>query len=251
MDLDSSILKNMRFRPFLLLALLFSFSTHVFAQDEMNYEDNYDPFADYSEFVEATSEETDINFFKHGRMLSLAGALGMHTYTGEIGEYATRDPMFGLSFSYFFSLRFALQTSFFTTTHHLEIPDAGSSYVARSRLNTFAFHAKYFLNTQNMTRAFGELNPYIIGGFSQIMRETSTSYSILRGRDGALGFDAGFGIEYMFNRRKNYLGLMFLYQYADFPNEEQEIPSSIAGNSTGIKLGGDIMWLVLSVGVNF
>lgn len=222
------------------------------AQDEMNFEDNYDPFADYSEFTEATSEEADINFFKHGRMISVAGALGLHGHTGNLGKYNTRDPMMGLVATYFFSLRFAIQGSFYTTTHQQEIPDGSTTHKARVRLNTWSAHAKYFLNTQNMTRSLGDLNPYILGGISQVRRQTMTSYSIMNGLDGSLTFDAGFGFEYMFNRRKNFIGLTALYQYADFPNENQEIPSSsTGGGSTGIKLSGDIFWLVLSVGVNF
>lgn len=242
----------MRFKALAVLLIIAGTSLTALAQDEGAFEDNYDPFADYSEFTEATSEETDINFFNHGRMLSIAGGIGIHTLTGEMSKYYTRDPMFGLYFSYFYSLRFAVQVNFNTTTHHLEVPDHGQTIRARVRLNTFGAHAKYFLNTQNMTRAFGDLNPYILGGFSQIMRNTSTNYNVLTGSDGALGFDAGFGIEYMFNRRKNFVGLMVMYQYADFPNEKNAVPSGVQTNqSTGVKLSGDILVGLLTIGVNF
>lgn len=236
----------------LILSILLSFPLTVLAQDEMNYEDNYDPFADYSEFVEATSEEADINFFKHGRMLSLSGSLGLHSMTGNMAKYNTRDPMFGIVGTYFFALRFAIQGSFHTTTHTQSIPDGSTTHIARVRLNTWSAHAKYFLNTQNMTRSLGDLNPYILGGLSQVRRQTSTSYSILNGLDGSLTFDAGFGLEYMFNRRKNFIGLLALFQYADFPNENQFIPSSGgSGAMTDVKLSGDMFWIMLSVGVNF
>lgn len=220
--------------------------------DEGTLEDNYDPFADYSEFTEATTEESDINFFKNGRMLSVGGSVGFHTLTGEMGKHYTRDPMFGIYLTYFFDLRFAIQGGFFMTTHDLSIPDGTTNIDARVRLNTLSIHAKHFFNTQNMTRSFGELNPYIIGGFSQIFRHTSRTTSVLTGNDGALGFDFGFGMEYMFNRRKNFIGFTVMYQYADFPNENTEVPSQATpGTSTRIKLSGDVIYGLINIGINF
>ncbi|MCO5114043.1 MAG: hypothetical protein M9899_07705 [Bdellovibrionaceae bacterium] len=218
----------------------------------MNYEDNYDPFADYSEFVEATSEEADINFFKYGRMLSVAGILGMHMHTGNLAKYNTRDPMLGISASYFFSLRFALQGTFYTTTHQQTIPDGATRINSRVRMNTWSAHAKYFLNTQNMTRSLGDLNPFILGGFSQIRRQTNTSFSVLQGLDGSFTYDVGFGFEYMFNRRRNFAGLTVLYHYANFPNENENIPSGSGGGGlTGVYLSGDVFWIGGNIGINF
>ena len=38
--------------------------SYLLAQAEVD--DSYDPFSDYSEFDEASDEEADINFFRHG-----------------------------------------------------------------------------------------------------------------------------------------------------------------------------------------
>ncbi|MFN9068010.1 MAG: hypothetical protein ACK5V3_12335, partial [Bdellovibrionales bacterium] len=49
------------------------------AFSQVDTEEAYDPFSDYSEFDEASDEEADINFFRNGRFLTVGLAAGPQT----------------------------------------------------------------------------------------------------------------------------------------------------------------------------
>src|SRR3954462_13104442 len=76
---------------------------------QFDADDTYDPFADYSEFDEAQDEEADINFFRHGRFVTIGFLGGYRGFTQGSANLFKPAVNFGLFLSYFFDLRFALQ----------------------------------------------------------------------------------------------------------------------------------------------
>ena len=113
--------------------------------------------------------------------------------------------------SYFFDLNLALQFGFITGDYdyNLQFTDNGTSYVTNGNVSmTFInFHLKYYLNTQNVTKGLADLNPYIIGGFSQVYRTYTVSGADGYARDSIAGLDGGAGIEIPMMRRKAFFGI--------------------------------------------
>lgn len=228
----------------------------LLAQDSI-VDDAFDPFADYSDFVEASTEETDINFFKFGRMMSVGGQLGMRSFTGELGNIFDTSQHYGGFFTYYFSIQVAFQVSYNTGTHSavLDVPNIDSSFNGSTNLSVFSLHAKYFLNTQNFTKAVSRFNPYVIGGFSQINRRlTNFLNPALTASDSSGSFDVGLGAEYLFNNNKNFVSLQFMYYKTDFPGEDREIVVTRADGTafpTGKFLEGDMFTFSIMLGINY
>jgi len=245
------MLKKLILIPFLVLCL----SPLSFAQDVSDEDDDsFDPFADYSEFIEASTEESDLNFFKFGRMMSAGAWGGLRTFTGNMGDNQSSSTFFGLFFTYYFSLQFAAQVSYVTGSHDLRVPVSGAPDItATLDISNISFHAKYFINTQNLTKNIAQFNPYIIGGFSLVSRRGgSSSNGTFTGSDGAGSFDIGAGVEYLFNNKKTFVGFQLLYQSASFPKENTEL---LGGNPANIPTGtdnaGDPILGMVSSGLNF
>lgn len=235
----------------LLVSLSFGFTFQIQAQDDVQSEENFDPFSDYSEFTEAASEEADINFFRNGRLLSLGLAAGYKGFLGDYSEFYKPTASFGAFFTYFFDLQFAVQMGMMTSDHTFTFSmNDGSVFNGKMRLFDINIYGKYFLNTQSMTRAFAEWNPYIIGGVSQIRRSHSRTPSI-QSTDNAVGFDVGVGVEYLFNQKKNFVGFQFLYQYVNFNGEGTPLPDETATQNTRFKQGGDPITIMGTIGINY
>ncbi len=238
---------------FLILGLNLSLSFNAFAQDETQTEDNYDPFSDYSEFTEASTEEADLNFFRNGRLLTLGLMAGFTGFTGGYSELYSPSLAFGANLTYFFDLQFAVQVGFKTSDHDFSFKALDNSTVnAKMKLFDINLHAKYFFNTQNMTRAFAEWNPYIIGGVSQIQRSHANT-NVVRSSDSAQSFDIGGGFEYLYNKKRNYAGFVLLYQYATFAGEGSKLPNPVSSGSgfTKYSQSGDPITLMATIGINF
>lgn len=236
----------------LVILSLVLLSLPSFAQDED--EDAFDPFADYSEFVEASTEESDLNFFRYGRMLSVGLGLGVRSFTGSMGSFYDDKIFFGGFFTYYLSLQFAFQLSFTTGSHDLFIGVDGTNDVRASvTFDVISLHGKYFINTQNLTKAVAQFNPYFIGGFSSIIRTTEDQFqAVLAAKDNAVGFDLGAGVEYMFNNKRAFVGLQIMYSLADFSNENQRLfvgPGLTV--DTGETLDGDPFFVMGTLGYNF
>jgi hypothetical protein len=213
-------------------------------------DDTYDPFADYSEFEESAEEEADINFFRNGRFFTLGFQGGYRDFTETMGQLQSGAPAYGLFISYFFDLRFALQLGFLTGDHDLTFTAPNGSSVRGSvALTSIALNLKYYLNTQNVTRGLAKLNPYLLGGFSQVYRTTTVVGESAFGKEGAMGFDLGAGIEIPMMRNM-YFGSQAAFQLVSFQNENSEI--ILAGNTpTGLYNKGDVLTLTLILGLNF
>lgn len=214
-------------------------------------DDSYDPFADYSEFDEAVDEEEDLNFFRNGRLLTLGFIGGMRGWTGSLNKIYSANMSFGLFICYFFDLRFALQFGFLTSDHVLGVSGPGFTTIRGNvNITEIAANLKYYFNTQNVTRGLADLNPYLLGGFSQIYRTTTVSGETDYGKDSAFGFNVGAGIEVPMMRNKLFFGLQAMYQYIMFPDEAKVMVDT---NSipTGVSPAGDSFTLLGVLGVNF
>lgn len=237
------------FIAFLLCFLTFgsTMPITVWAQD---VDETYDPFADYSEFEESAEEEADINFFRNGRFFTLGFIGGYRGFTETMGEIQDPAVAFGLFISYFFDLRFALQFGFLTGDHKLSFTAPnGTAITGNVALTEVSLNLKYYLNTQNVTRGLAKLNPYFLGGFSQIYRTTTVVGETAFGKEGAMGFDLGAGLEFPMLRNM-YFGGQATFQLVSFQNENSEI--ILANNqATGLYNKGDIYTFLFILGLNF
>ena len=239
-----------------LLALL-AFDAHAeelpgFRTAQFDADDTYDPFADYSEFDEAQDEEADINFFRNGRFITIGFTGGIRQFTEGMGEIYEQSPAFGLYLSYFFDLRFAVQFSFLTSDHgfHIKSKQTGNKGTGNIGISAFGIDVKYYINTQNVTKGLAKFNPYLIGGFSRVDRTTNIEGVEGFGKEGAMGFDLGAGIELPMLRNKMYFGGQAMYQLVNFANENTEIEFD-GGEKTGAYANGDSFTLLGIIGVNF
>lgn len=219
---------------------------------QFDADDTYDPFADYSEFDEAQEEEADINFFRNGRFVTVGFMGGMRGFTEGMGTMYQTSPGFGLYLSYFFDLRFALQFSFLTSDHKFQIKSnqSGVRQTGNIGITSFCLDMKYYLNTQNVTKGLAKFNPYLIAGFARIDRTTNLSGISGFGKEGAMGFDLGAGIELPMLRNKMYFGGQAMYQLVNFQNENTMV-TFYTGDRTGKYPNGDTYTFLGVIGVNF
>jgi hypothetical protein len=221
----------------------------LMAQSETD--DTYDPFADYSEFEEGMDEEEDINFFRNGRLLTLGFIGGYRGFTQTLGTIYTGNATFGLFLSYFFDLRFAIQIGYLTSDHTLVVKGSGYNPIQGTvNLSDLSLLLKYYFNTQNVTRGLADLNPYIVGGFSQLYRTETISGSTDSAKDSAFGFDIGAGVEIPMMRNKMFFGLQGLYQLISFADEAKVIEDD-QGVKTGVSPAGDSFLVLGIIGINF
>jgi hypothetical protein len=214
-------------------------------------DDSYDPFADYSEFEESVEEEEDLNFFRNGRLLTLGFIGGLRGWTQNLGQLYSGNMSFGLFICYFFDLRFALQFGFLTSDHILSAAPAGFTPIRGNvNITDIGANLKYYFNTQNVTRGLADLNPYIIGGFSQLYRTVTLSGTDAYAKDSAFGFNIGAGIEVPMLRNKLFFGLQGTFQYAMFTDENKVILDE-NDLDTGITPYGDSYTILGVLGVNF
>lgn len=219
---------------------------------QFDADDTYDPFADFSEFDEAQDEEADINFFRNGRFVTLGFTGGLRGFTGQLGGMYATSPSFGAFLSYFFDLRFATQFSFETSSHSFSIPSSKSSTTASGTvgIQRFSLDFKYYVNTQNVTKGLGKFNPYVIAGFSRIDRTTQITGVKGFGKEGAMGYNIGAGIELPALHNKMFFGAQAEYNLINFANENTEVVFA-NGERTGRYPSGDSYTVLAIVGVNF
>lgn len=231
-------------RLFFALLCLLPLST----QAQVDAEEAYDPFADYSEFDEASDEEADINFFRNGRFLTVGFALGPQTFTGGMEKTYGDAPVLGISLSYFFDLRLAMTLGLMTSDHSAKIKTTNQTYTGSVGFNEVNLHLKYYLSTQNMVKGFADLNPYVVGGFSQVTRSYSIAELQEDSRETITSTDLGFGIEVPIMRRKSFFGVQAIYHYTSFVDENKGFINS---QPLLNKIDGDYINWQLILGMNF
>lgn len=225
--------------------------SYLLAQAESG-DDAYDPFADYSEFDENSDEEADINFFRNGRFFTVGLNLGMRGFTQELGKLYSSGPTYGLFLSYFFDLRLALQLGFLTGDHDFKMTGATQtdSLSGNVSMTFIDLDLKYYFNTQNVTRGLADLNPYIIGGISQVYRSYTLDGSDGMAKDATTGLNAGVGLEIPIMRRSAFFGVQGVYRYFKFKDADTQIPVP-SGNPTGIYPRGNSFDFTAILGLSF
>lgn len=218
---------------------------------QVDVDEAYDPFTDYSEFEEESDEEADINFFRNGRFFTIGLAGGMRGFTGNFADTYSSAPTFGIFLTYFFDLRLAMSLGFQTGDHAVKfsVNNQSKTYDGNVSLTAMNFDLKYYMNTQNVTRGLADLNPYILGGFGQFYRTYTIAGLDGFSRDSTMGFDVGAGLEIPLMRKKAYLGIQGTYHYVNFSDENK---SYVDGTEKLDKnLTGDFYNFLMILGMNF
>lgn len=230
------------------LAQLSSEGSYLLSQSDPD--EAYDPFIDYSEFDEASDEEADLNFFRHGRFFTVGLATGYRGFTGNYASTYTSGPSFGVHLTYFFDFRFAMGFGFMTGDHSVNFRTNLNSYTGNVSFTYLNFDMKYYLNTQNITRGLADLNPYLVGGFSQWYRTYTISGSDLPARDATMGVDLGAGLEIPMMKKKAFFGIQGTYHLVNFADESKTL---ILGGSEILDkpISGDLYDVLFILGVNF
>lgn len=242
-----------------LLALFISLNLNLSAQAaersyllaENEIDDSYDPFSDYSEFDEASEEEADINFFRHGRFVTVGFNIGMRGFTGELNKLYSSSPTYGLFLSYFMSMRSAIELGFNTGDHDFKAVTTNDSLSGNVSLTLIHLNYKYYFNPQNLTRGLGALNPYILGGFSQVYRTYTIQGSDVFSRESTMGVNAGLGLEVPVMRKKAFIGGQAVYRYINFRDENTPITNTTKGIVYDIKPKGDSFDITAIIGLSF
>ncbi len=232
---------------FLLILIFIFLSPEGFTQYEGD--DVYDPFADYSEFEENSEEEADINFFRNGRFFNFGFLFGGRMLNEGMGEHIEANLSPGLTLTYFFNIRLALQFSYSYSSHlvgPIEHPGQPIPFEGNVSFTHIAFDVKYYFNTDNVTRGLAFLNPYIIGGFSQNYRSFSLVDQLYVGKDDGAGMEAGLGIEIPMSRKEIFIGAQVTYVYVNFSTENNPVV-----RDPDVFLDGDMMQAYFILGFNF
>lgn len=224
------------------------------SQDEIllaqsDSEEVFDPFSDYSEFDEASDEEADLNFFRHGRFFTVGLTAGYRGFTGNFSKAYGSGPAYGVYLTYFFDLRFAFSLGFQTGDHPVNFATNLRSYSGNVSFTSLNFDLKYYLNTQNVTRGLADLNPYLLGGFSQFYRTYTIDNIDGYSRDAVMGLDVGAGIEIPLMRRKAYFGIQGVYHYVTFGDETKDFVQG--SERLESRISGDMFDVLFILGVNF
>lgn len=254
-------------KPFFAALVLFTFGTistaladFKFASPELQKprllaqesgDDAYDPFSDYSEFDEASDEEADINFFRNGRFFVLSFAGGFRGFTDNMAKLYNSGPTYGLFMTFFFDLRFAMQAGFLTGDHAYELSTPSGKTTGNISMTFLDISLKYYMNTQNVTRGLADLNPYMIGGFSQTYRTLTITGTGDSARDATMGLHGGMGLEIPLMRKKAFFGIQALYRYFNFKDENQNLIDPTTLLPTNVKPTGDSFDIMGMVGINF
>lgn len=250
----------------IICSLLVSlFHQHLFAQNA-DIDEGFDPFSDYNEVEQNAEEEADINFFKNGRYLTLGLMLGYRGFTDGFSQGYSASPSWGFQFSYFFDLQVATSFSYsisdsavnFNSYNDINFTSISENYTGTVNIQTFDINAKYYFNTENVTRGLADLNPYILVGVGQFIRTYNLAKSLALTPDRPIGFKLASGIEIPLMRHRAYLGLQATYHYVQFPDENNDRIEEIkTGQPDPVlspvrpRLNGDIYELITSIGVNF
>lgn len=217
---------------------------------QMDPDESYDPFSDYSEFEEESDEEADINFFRNGRFLTLGLGAGMRGFTGNFANAYDSSLQFGLYLTYFFDLRLAMSLGFQTGDHNVSfsVNNNARTYTGNVSITALNFDLKYYMNTQNVTRGLADLNPYILAGLGQFYRTYTIGGLDGYSRDSTMGFNLGGGLEIPLMQKKAFLGIQGTYHYVQF-NDESKI--YVGTDQLDQALSGDFFSFLAIVGLNF
>ncbi len=231
---------------------------------QSDIDESFDPFADYNEYDQQSEEESDINFLKNGRYLTLSFISGYRTFVGGgLSEAYKPNLHYGAEFSYFFNLNLAIGLSFLLSDHNVNFTSYTNQnfsqisrrYDGNVNLQNIDFHFKYYFNTDNITKGLADLNPYGFLGTSYNIRTYTLDETLGSASDNVWGFKFGGGIELPLLKNSAYYGAQLTYRYVQFPDENKSFieEDDDSNNTKPIKprLDGDILDLSFILGLNF
>lgn len=250
---------------FVLVTASLLIPTKSFAQATTpEADDSFDPFSDYNEFDQETEEEADIHFLRNGRYLTLGLLLGYRDFTGGFAEGYEPSLDYGVQFSYFFDLNLAAAFSYTTGDHNVAFqsiingtpPTVSETYTGTVNIQIFDIHVKYYMNTDNVTKGLADLNPYLLVGTGMYVRTYNLNESFVNEPDKVIGFRFGGGIEIPIVQRRFYIGAQALYNFVQFPDENNHFIDEGASGAPSLRevsphLDGDIYEINLILGTNF
>jgi opacity protein-like surface antigen len=226
----------------------------------------FDPFSDYNESEQSAEEEADINFFKNGRFLTIGFMVGYRGYTEGFSQGYSPALSAGVQFSYFFELQTALSLEYSIADSNVDFfsynddsfTSISNHYTGTVNIQTFGLNAKYYFNTENVTKGLADLNPYLLAGVGQYTRTYNLSKTLPIVPDRPIGFKVGAGIEIPIMRNRSYLSLQGVYHFVQFPDEGNDrIEEEKAGFPDPVqspvrpRLNGDIYEVQTGIGFNF
>ena len=120
----------------------------------------FNPFIDYSELQDKVSEQESINFFEHGRSLTIIAYGGYEAVSFNMSHiYGDAPAVFGTALSFFFDLNFAMQINItFPRSHY------NSLLLSHPDFSTYSLDFKYYFKKQYLVKSVAKLSPYIIFG---------------------------------------------------------------------------------------
>jgi hypothetical protein len=219
--------------------------------EETTVDENFDPFSDYSEYMQTAEEEADINFFRSGRLLNMSLHAGLRSFSETLGLLYSPNLGYGLGITYFFDLRFAGYFGFTTSDHSFNLVINNNQTTGNVGVTFLSFDLKYYLNTDILIRPLSDINPYWLIGFNQTYRTLTLSASGDQARDSTLGLEFGGGIEIPILREQAFIGFQATYRYFNFVDESQNLIDPIALLPIDVKPKGDSYDLMLLMGINF
>jgi len=212
----------------------------------------YDPFIDYSEFENTIEEQESINFFQHGRFLSLGLMGGVQLFTLNLINIYRPGPFYGGYLNYFFDLHFAVQFTLMGSFHEASWTAVGGTpFIGQVRIFSLGADFKYFLDRNLFSRSIDWLRPFLFVGVFRSYLSLSATRTGQTGivNDNGFGFNAGLGTEFHFTR-KFFFGIQYAFHYVTLSKENVPLSNEVAGGGNFTPYGD---WMSISAlfGVNF
>lgn len=240
--------------------------TQVLAQEEptqSTIDESFDPFSDYNEYDQESEEEADIHFLRNGRYMTLAFSGGYRLFTGGFSKAYTPNFQYGAEFSYFFNLNLAMTIGYINGDNNVRfnsysgpnMTTISQPYSGNVNIQSIDLQAKYYFNTDNITKGLADLNPYSFLGTTYNTRSYSLDEILGSTPDVVWGFKFGGGIEMPILKKSAYVGFQLAYRYIQFPDENkgfiQEGEDSNNTKPISPHLDGDLIDLTVLLGINF
>ncbi|MFN9067683.1 MAG: hypothetical protein ACK5V3_10680, partial [Bdellovibrionales bacterium] len=135
-----------------------------------------------------------------------------------------------------------------TADHSTKIKTTTQTYTGNVGFSELNLHLKYYVSTQNLVKGLADLNPYFVGGFSQVTRTYSIAELQEDSRETVTSSDIGVGIEIPVLRRKSFFGFQAVYHYVNFNDESKGF---INAQPLINKVNGDFINWQFILGMNF
>lgn len=215
---------------------------------ESSSSEAFDPFADYNEFDADSDEEADINFFRHGRFLTVGLMGGYRGFTDSMAKTYTGSTAYGIALSYFFDMHLAMSLGFMMGDHSVTLKTNQNTYTGNLSITSINFDLKYYISTQNLTKGLADLGPYVFGGFGNFYRTFTLAGISSLSRDATMGAEVGAGLEIPIMRKKSFLGIQGTYHAITFPDENKKYIDTEVLETVP---AGDFYDVVIILGMNF